>query len=158
MDNFCVIRDLLPEDVKNSLGCGTEKGSLEFYPPVTSFGRPGFSPVDQVIQYWSELFLQANPYLGGDGIQQIIKLGLNILKNPTNPRYRSVKMENRPFKKTIGSLIYGMTLMKAVGFTPATIGEIGVFYMEDKNLGKLETAMAILENLSFSGGRLVARE
>ena len=48
--------------------------------------------------------------------------------------------------------------MKAVGFTPATIGEIGVFYMEDKNLGKLETAMAILENLSFSGGRLVARE
>ena len=158
VDNFCVIRDLLPEDVKNSLGCGTEKGSLEFYPPVTSFGRPGFSPVDQVIQYWSELFLQANPYLGGDGIQQIIKLGLNILKNPTNPRYRSVKMENRPFKKTIGSLIYGMTLMKAVGFTPATIGEIGVFYMEDKNLGKLETAMAILENLSFSGGRLVARE
>ena len=133
---FCVIRDLLPEDVTKTLGCeSTPKMTQEFYPLVDR---------ELVIRRWAELFLQENPE-GKKGIERIIKLGSKILFEPKNPKLRGVKLENKAFNEKIGSLNYGMSLMKAVGFTRATSDGEKVFYMTDENAKELERPMTILK-------------
>ncbi len=138
---FCVIRDLLPDDVTRTLGCKSSEMPQEFYPLV------GQERLAAALERVAFFFLVSNPSRGVEGLEKIISLGSKILHDPKTPKWRMIKLKNPTFNKKIGSLKYGMILMEAAGFTRATRNDgEEVFYMTDENVEELEGSITRLKD------------
>lgn len=137
---FCVIRNLLPENVTKTLGCESSEMPQEFYPLV---GRE-LSAATLESLTWS--FLISNPLSGVKGLKRIISIGSKILHDPQNSKWREIRLKNELFNKEIGSLKRAMSFMEAVGFTRRTRddGE-KVFYMTNEDVEYLKSSITRLK-------------
>jgi hypothetical protein len=64
----------------------------------------------------------------------------NILKNPTEEKFRSINVENAAFQRLIGSKPGGMNMMLALGFTEAD-GKLTMPVVEAEWLEKAQTEL-----------------
>lgn len=65
----------------------------------------------------------------------------NMVKNPTEEKFRSINVENAAFQRLVGSKPGGMNMMLALGFTETD----GKLTMQDFDVKWLEVAAAELQ-------------
>ena len=83
-----------------------------------------------------------NPGVAKTCFKTFVTFCKNVLKDPTEPKFRKINLDNENVQKRITKLHGGMGLLKAVGFK-----EDGSFLvMDEPDLDRVKEFMNIVEN------------
>jgi hypothetical protein len=71
---------------------------------------------EDILDLISELELEATPIFIGYTFDKLVMILGNIIKNPTEDKYKVLKMDNNVFYSNIGRFTTGIKLLKYIGF------------------------------------------
>lgn len=73
----------------------------------------------------------------------------NIIKDPTNPKFKSLNLENKKIKATIGSTQHGIDIFKSLRFVPT--GTSGELQLEGTNVENIQDFKMCLDTIHGFG-------
>ena len=81
---------------------------------------------------------------GGNALKMLILFVGNVVKNPAEPKYKSINTQSKAYLKKIKPFVGGVKLLLAVGFAPTADGE-KLTLPDDHDAGLLADTLAKLE-------------
>jgi hypothetical protein len=78
---------------------------------------------EDILDRISELEAEATPIFAHYSLEKLILIFGNIIKNPLEDKYKTLKVENQVFYSNIGRFGTGITFIKSLGFEPKRLLE-----------------------------------
>jgi hypothetical protein len=78
---------------------------------------------EDILDRLSELELEATPIFFTYTVEKLITIFVNIIKNPNEDKYKTLKIENQVFYSNIGRFVKGIAFLKSVGFETRRLPE-----------------------------------
>jgi len=86
---------------------------------------------EDLLDLISELEIEATPLFIGYCLEKLVVILENIIKKPTEEKYKILKMENNVFYSNIGRFHTGIKLIKAIGFVSVRLENNKLAYKYD---------------------------